>query len=43
MGKRANPAIVGAFVVGAIFVIINWIVDTLYGFVDPRIKLQAAT
>jgi peptide/nickel transport system permease protein len=30
----------GAFVVASVFVLISWIVDTLYGVVDPRIKTR---
>lgn len=42
VGNRDYPTLqAGAFVVGAVFVVINWIVDTLYGFIDPRIKTQA--
>lgn len=42
VGNRDYPTLqAGAFVVGTIFVVINWIVDTLYGLVDPRIKTQA--
>jgi len=32
----------GAFVVASIFVIVNWVVDTLYGVVDPRVRTQQA-
>ena len=43
VGNRDYPTLqAGAFVVGTIFVVINWVVDALYGFVDPRIKTQEA-
>ena len=28
----------GAFIVASVFVVVNWVVDALYGIIDPRIR-----
>ena len=39
--KRDYPIIMGCVLVGAtLFVIVNLIVDLLYGFIDPRIRYR---
>jgi ABC-type dipeptide/oligopeptide/nickel transport system permease component len=41
IGAQDNPMVLGiaTYSVG-IFVIVNLVVDTMYGFLDPRIRLQ---
>jgi peptide/nickel transport system permease protein len=42
LGAKDYPMILGAAIlIGVIFVLINVVVDVLYTFVDPRVKLQA--
>jgi peptide/nickel transport system permease protein len=46
VGGRDYPTLqAGAFVVAAVFVVINWVVDILYGAIDPRVRAgeEAAT
>ena len=39
MGSRDFPLIVGGFVVTLLIVVVgNFIMDILYGFIDPRIR-----
>jgi oligopeptide transport system permease protein len=41
IGAQDNPMVLGiASYSVAIFVIVNLVVDTMYGFLDPRIRLQ---
>jgi dipeptide transport system permease protein len=41
--RRDYPVLqAGAFIVGGTFVLLSWIVDTLYGIVDPRIKIRSS-
>ena len=43
VGARDYPTLqAGAFVVAAVFVLISWIVDILYGAIDPRIRTEEA-
>jgi len=39
VGGRDYPTLqAGAFVVAAVFVVINWVVDIVYGAIDPRVR-----
>jgi peptide/nickel transport system permease protein len=39
VGGRDYPTLqAGAFVVAAVFVVINWVVDIAYGAIDPRVR-----
>ncbi|HEV8425121.1 MAG TPA: ABC transporter permease [Actinomycetes bacterium] len=41
IGAQDNPMVLGIATYSvAIFVVVNLVVDTLYGFLDPRIRLQ---
>jgi peptide/nickel transport system permease protein len=41
VGGRDYPTLqAGAFVVAAVFVIVNWAVDLLYGVIDPRVRAE---
>ena len=41
MGSRDYPLIVGGFIITLLIVVVgNFIMDILYGFIDPRINLQ---
>ncbi len=43
VGGRDYPTLqAGAFIVGAVFVVINWAVDILYGIIDPRVRAGEA-
>ena len=43
VGGRDYPTLqAGAFVVAAVFVIINWLVDIVYGAIDPRVRTGEA-
>jgi peptide/nickel transport system permease protein len=43
VGGRDYPTLqAGAFVVAAVFVIINWVVDIAYGAIDPRVRAGEA-
>jgi peptide/nickel transport system permease protein len=40
VSQRDYPVIIaGVFVVSLIFVVVNLLVDILYGFLDPRVRL----
>ncbi len=44
VGGRDYPTLqAGAFVVAAVFVIINWGIDIAYGAIDPRVRAGEAT
>jgi peptide/nickel transport system permease protein len=41
VSQRDYPVIIaGVFIISLIFVVVNLLVDVLYGFLDPRVRLS---